>query len=246
MHARSTQAKIVTLAATKGGVGKTVLAYELASVLGGVLVDLDWDTGGASRLWGHDSRQFKRSTLMDAFEHGPNARPPEPRRQRYRPALIAGHPDLSASDIPHELVASCLTTWAGQWGTPYVVVDTHPGANELTDGAMQGADLVVVPTVLAAREMDALEGMLEDYQGYKLLIAPNMVPASPPRRFVERLEVLAHRYNVPVAPPISEHRWWRRRIRRSALTQEPHPGAQVANAAAELRDLAKAVEKAIG
>lgn len=245
MHA-SSGGRIVTLAATKGGVGKTVLAYELAAVLGGVLVDLDWDTGGASRLWGHDTRRFKRSSLLDAFEHGPNAHAPQPRRKRYRPALIPGHPDLSASDIPHDLVASCLTTWAGQWGTPYVVVDTHPGANELTDGAMQCANLVVVPTVLAAREMDALEGMLEDFQGYRLLIVPNMVPSSPPRRFVDRLEVLATRYGVPVAPPISEHRWWRRRIRRAALTQEPNAGASVSAAAAELRALAVAVEKACG
>jgi len=238
--------RVITMAATKGGVGKTVLAYELAAILDAVLVDLDWDTGGASRLWGHDTRRFKRSSLMDAFEHGPNGRPPEPRRQRFRPALVAGHPDLSASDIPHDLVASCLTTWAGQWGSAYVVVDTHPGANELTDGAMQGADLVVVPTVLAAREMDALEGMLEDFQAYRLLIAPNMVPASPPRRFVDRLEELARKYGVPVAPPISEHRWWRRRIRRAALTQEPNPGAHVATAAAELRGLAGAVENAVG
>ena len=34
---------IVTVAAAKGGVGKTTLAYELAAGLGGVLVDLDWD-----------------------------------------------------------------------------------------------------------------------------------------------------------------------------------------------------------
>src|ERR1700694_4686620 len=85
MHAIQS-GRVVTLAATKGGVGKTVLAYELAAVLGAVLVDLDWDTGGASRLWGHDTRRFKRSALLDAFEHGPNAHAPQPRRQRYRPA----------------------------------------------------------------------------------------------------------------------------------------------------------------
>lgn len=57
-------------------------------------------------------------------------------------------------------------------GLPYVVVDTHPGANALTDGAMQAADLVVVPVVLAAREMDALEAMLDDFAEYSLLLVP--------------------------------------------------------------------------
>ena len=68
-----------------------------------------------------------------------------------------------------------------------MVVDTHPGANALTDGAMQVADLVVVPVVLGAREMDALEAIVADYAGYRLLLAPTMVPPVPPRRFVERL-----------------------------------------------------------
>ena len=65
-----------------------------------------------------------------------------------------------------------------------MVVDTHPGANALTDGAMQVADLVVVPVVLAAREMDALEAIVADYAAYRLLLVPTMVPPVPPRRFV--------------------------------------------------------------
>ena len=61
---------------------------------------------------------------------------------------MPAHPDLSASRIDADLVADCLVGWARAWGRPYVVVDTHPGANALTDGAMQVADLVVVPVVL--------------------------------------------------------------------------------------------------
>jgi hypothetical protein len=41
--------KIVTVAAYKGGVGKTTLALELAYLLGAPLVDFEWDSGGASR-----------------------------------------------------------------------------------------------------------------------------------------------------------------------------------------------------
>jgi chromosome partitioning protein len=142
------------------------------------------------------------------------------------------------------LIADCLAAWTKAWDDHYVVVDTHPGANPLTDGAMQVADLVVVPVILGAREMDALEGMLRDFAGYRLLLVPNMVPSSPPRRFVERLATLA--IDTPVGPPISEHRWIRRRVRRSAVTLQPNPGKAVLRAAEEFRQLAAAVEKACG
>ncbi|MHB8618270.1 MAG: ParA family protein [Chloroflexota bacterium] len=237
-------AKLIVVAAAKGGVGKTTIAYELAAALDGVLVDLDWDSGGATRMWGYDPSAFRRAPLLDALEGWPDGRPPAPRARLHQPALVPGHKDLAASSIPDALVADCLTAWAKAWKRPYVVVDTHPGANPLTDGAMQVADLVVVPVILGAREMDALEGMLRDFAQYRLLLAPNMVPASPPRRYVERLASLAE--GVPVAPPISEHRWIRRRLRRAAVTLQPNPGLQVRHAAEEFRQLAVAVELACG
>jgi chromosome partitioning protein len=158
---------------------------------------------------------------------------------------VPAHPDLSASRIDAELVADCLGAWAPQWGRPYVVVDTHPGANALTDGAMQVADLVVVPVVLGAREMDALEAIVADYAGYRILLVPTMVPPVPPRRFVDRLAGLADG-RIAVAPPVSEHRWIRRRLRRSALVTQPNPGVRVRAAAAELAAVVDAVEEACG
>ncbi len=233
---------VITVGASKGGVGKTTIAYELAAALGGVLVDLDWDSGGATRMWGYDPASFRRAPLLDAMESGAG-KPPRPRVKRNQPDLVPSHPDLAASDIPDALVAECLASWTKEWDRP-VVVDTHPGANQLTDGAMQVADLVVVPVILAAREMDALAGMLEDFVAYRLLLAPNMVPASPPRRYVDRLASLAG--NTPVAPPISEHRWMRRRVRRAALTLQPNPGRQVQRVAEEFRTLANVVSQSCG
>jgi len=158
--------------------------------------------------------------------------------------LVPAHPDLAASRIPDDLVADCLLAWAGEWSKGYVVVDTHPGANPLTDGAMQAADLVVVPVILAAREMDALEGMLADYVAYRLLLVPNMVPGVPNRRFVERLARSAG--TTPVAPPISEHRWLRRRLRRAAVTLELNPGARLKAAADEFQRVAVTVGEILG
>ena len=237
--------RIITVAAAKGGVGKTTLAYELAAALGGVLVDLDWDAGGATRMWGFDPSKAARAPLLDALERGPDGRPPRPKRRANQPLLVPAHPDLSASRIDADLLADCLSAWAKEWQEPFVVVDTHPGANPLTDGAMQVADLVVVPVVLGAREMDALETILSDYADYRLLLVPTMVPSVPPRRFVERLAGMADG-RLAVAPPISEHRWIRRRLRRAALVVQTHPGVRVRAAAAEVRAVAESVEVACG
>ena len=237
--------RVITVAAAKGGVGKTTLAYELAAALSGALVDLDWDAGGATRMWGFDPLSAVRAPLLDALERGPDAKPPRLKRRPNQPLLLPAHPDLAASRIDPDLLSDCLGAWAASWELPYVVVDTHPGANPLTDGAMQVADLVVVPVVLGAREMDALEAIVSDYAGYRLLLVPTMVPPVPPRRFVERLADLAGG-RIAVAPPVSEHRWIRRRLRRAALVTQPNPGVRVRAAAAEFRAVADSVEMACG
>lgn len=241
----SHRARIITVAAAKGGVGKTTLAYELAAALGGILVDLDWDAGGATRMWGVDPLARKRAPLLDGLERGPEGNPPRPLKKPNQPRLLPGHPDLAASDIPDDLVADCLLAWGEGWDTKHVVVDTHPGANPLTDGALQAGDLVVVPVILGMRELDALEGMLGDYESYRLLLVPNLVPSVPPRRLVDRLAALAGD-TITVAAPIREHRFIRRRLRRSALVLQPNPGVQVRAAAAEFRAVAEHVEVASG
>ncbi|MEQ8834340.1 MAG: ParA family protein [Miltoncostaeaceae bacterium] len=238
-------ARVITVAAAKGGVGKTTLAYELAAALSGVLIDLDWDAGGATRMWGFDPQSLTRAPLLDALERGPVGPPPRLRRRPNQPALLPAHPDLAASRLDSELVADCIEAWSTAWEYPYVVVDTHPGANALTDGAMQVADLVVIPVVLGAREMDALDAIVHDFAEYRLLLAPTMIPSVPPRRYVERLAALAGE-RITVAPPVSEHRWIRRRLRRAALVSQPNPGVRVRAAAAEFRAVADLIEVTCG
>src|ERR687885_388341 len=123
---------VITVAAAKGGVGKTTLAYELAAAMDGVLVDFDWDLGGATRMWGYDARTYRRAPLLDAFEAGPEGKPPAPRTRPHQPALVPSHRDLAASSIDESLVADCLDAWMTAWEDRIVVVDTHPGANPLT------------------------------------------------------------------------------------------------------------------
>lgn len=236
-------ARIVTVAASKGGVGKTTLSLDLAAVLPEALaVDLDWDTGGLTRMWGHDPTERRTARLLDSMESG---KAPKPLRARRRPDLVPSHPDLASSSISPTLVGDLLQKWAAEWESEYayVVVDTHPGANPLTDGAMAAADLVVVPVVLGARELDALEGMLEDFGGYRMLLVPVKVPAAPPRRWVERLNAAAVEAKVRVAPAISFYPAMSRRVRRAALSLESNPGAWVSRAAEEYRAVGECVEE---
>src|SRR5437588_12832949 len=103
---------VVTVAAAKGGVGKTTLAYELAAILDGVLIDFDWDLGGATRMWGYDMAAHKRAPLLDALEAGPDGKPPTPRTRPHQPLLVPSHRDLAASAIDESLVAHCLASWS--------------------------------------------------------------------------------------------------------------------------------------
>jgi chromosome partitioning protein len=234
--------QIITVAARKGGVGKTTLAYELAAALGAVLVDLDWDEGGASSWWSVE--RPVRSRLLDALERGPGGAPPRPRRAPGRADIIPSHPDLAASRIEADWLADCLVAWAAAWERP-IVVDTHPGASPLTDGAITAADVVLVPAVLGPRELNALEGMVRELgEAFPLALVPNMVPAAPPRRLVERLEQVAD--GRPVLSPIHEHRVLRRRLRRTALACEHEPGREAARAKAELLRFADQVTRLVG
>jgi len=139
-------------------------------------------------------------------------------------------------------VAAKLRSWADAWHRD-VVIDTHPGAASLTYAAMAAADLVVVPVVLAGRELDALEGLLAEAAEFRLLLVPNRVARWPDLAAINRLEELATRYQVPVTPGISDHHWWPRRKRRTAVGAATPPGGALARAQAELHQLAESVRK---
>lgn len=231
-------AKIVAVAAAKGGVGKTTLAYELAYLLDAPLVDLDWERGGATRQWGYRHEQRMRAPLLDALER---RRPPRPIRGVRKPDLVPCHPDFGDNQPAPEDLAGALEKWAGEWGRPYVVVDTHPGGVPSTFGAMAAASVVLTPAVLATKELAALEGMFEELADYPLLVVPNRVPPVPPAAEIARLSRLVKQAGVQVAPPISEYRWLARRKLRLALSSyDPEP-ARVRPLASELRAVAEAV-----
>jgi chromosome partitioning protein len=136
-----------------------------------------------------------------------------------------------------------LAKWAVEWGRPWVVVDTHPGGGAIAFGALAAASVVVMPVVLGMRELDALEGTLDELKGYPILVVPNKVPPAPPVPLVDRLEsVLAEAGDVPQTDVVSFYPWWARRQLRVALTSYDPIPARLGRAVEELRAVTTAVE----
>lgn len=221
--------KVIVAAAYKGGVGKTFLAYELAYMLGGILVDLDWDMGNASRAWGFREESRKGAPLLDAFETGRTPRPIA--GGPWRADLVPCHTDFAENQPSADDVGTAIERWAAEWAITYkcpVVVDTHPGAGPSTFGAVSAAHRIVVPVVLGEREMEALDGMVRDLKSHPLLLVPNKVGISPPGRYIDRLAHIAQGAGVPVGPVIGKYDWLTTRSRRMAISaSDPVPARAV-------------------
>jgi chromosome partitioning protein len=238
--------KIITVWAPKGGVGKTTLAYEIAYTLGAVLVDLEWDDGGARVQWGlREPEPFERARLLRGFRSG---QPPRPLRAERRPDLVPGHPDLEEELPPPEHLAELISKWAVAWQRPYVVIDTHPGSGRAGRGALAVADLVVVPTLLRTKELNALAGAVVEYHDFPLLVVPNMVPPVPPAKELQRLTSIVREAGVPVGPPVRFHPWWTRRQIPSAISGYPDGAvpAAVYEAWHQLQRLTQEVQRHAG
>jgi len=106
---------------------------------------------------------------------------------------------------------------------------------------MSAAAAVVTPVVLATKELEALEGMLDELPDYPLLVVPNKVPSIPPAAEIARLRRLTETAHVRVGPPVSTYTWLaRRKIRVAVTSYDPEP-ARVHPLATELRQVAEAV-----
>lgn len=215
--------KIVTVAARKGGVGKTTLAYELAWLLDAPLVDLEFDDGSATRAWGYRHETRVRAPLLDALESG---RTPRLLTGYHKPDLVPCHPDFQLNQPEPDAMADALGRWAEEWGRQFVVVDTHGGGSPSGDGAIAAASTVVVPVPLKTKDLNATEGMVREMPDYPLIIVPNMVPRVPSAAEIARVAQLVAGTPVPVAEPVPYVRGVEIRKKRVAITSDdPTPKA---------------------
>ena len=232
---------IVTVAAWKGGVGKTELAKELAYLLGAVLVDLDWDEGGATRAWGYRHETRTTAPLLDALEAGRVPRPLS--GGGVRADLIPSHPDFATNQPAADRMATALERWSESLARP-LVVDTHPGGVSSTMGAVAAAHVIVVPVNLETRAMKATESMAKELQGgYPLLFVINRVEAAPEAE-LKQLERLSETFGIPVGPAVTSHSFLKRRKLTMAVCAPGRSGEIPARAAGfvdEMHDVAKSV-----
>lgn len=232
---------IVTVAAWKGGVGKTELAKELAWLFDAVLVDLDWDAGGITRTWGYRHEVRTTAPLLDALER---KRCPKPLSGAgLRPDLVPSHPDFVDEQPPADQMATALQMWQRDYGRA-VVVDTHPGGVPATLGAVSAAHIVIVPVNLETRPLHACEQMAEELQGgFPLVFIPNRVEGILDAE-LRRLSQLSETYDIPVGPVVYHHVFLKRRKLTKAVCAPGKSGrmpAVSANFVSEVKEVARYV-----
>lgn len=230
--------KILALHSRKGGVGKSLLAYELAWLLGAVLVDFDWEEGGVTRAWGYRWEDRLHAPIIGALERGTTPRPLKGYR---KPDLVPSHPDLEHRQPPADATADAIVNWAKQLNR-WLIVDTHPGATEATNGVLSVADAVIAPVPLATKDLTATEALVRELADYPLILIPNKVPPVPPAAEIKRLRAIVEGTPVQVGPPVPRAAAVETRKRRMAITSE-EPGRYLRPVATQIHAVADFVEE---
>lgn len=235
--------KICTVASRKGGVGKSTLAYELAYLLDGVLIDLEWDGGSVTRKWGYRPEARMRDAMVDALDRG---RPPRVLKGFRKPDLVPGSSQLLDVGLSADGWADVLGEWAASYERKWVVVDTHPGASPSAHGAMAVANIVCSPAGLRTDDLNGVEQLVGEMADYPLVVVPNFVRRVPPAAEVARLTSIVQGTPVRVAPPVPFSLQVETRKRRMAISAEDPMPRKLEPVAAALSSVAMFAKEYVG
>ena len=151
--------RILTIYSSKGGVGKTTLAVNLAVALGALtrrptaLVDLDLQFGDAAALLGDPpNTTIHDLALQPQVDHTSLGRALVVTANGHVHLLAAPTVPTDAADVGGDLVAHLLTLL--RESHDYVIVDTAPGVNDVNVAALDLSDdilTVVTPDVVTVR-----------------------------------------------------------------------------------------------
>jgi pilus assembly protein CpaE len=147
----SSRATIVAVFNPKGGVGKTTIATNLASVLQTrrgndvLLIDADTVTGHVTTSLGIDGVRTLADSWRDQLDGGPRESLPDiasAHPSGMRVAALTSSP-LDTEILDPERVAEAIT--AARRGVDFIVVDLHPSYGRLNDAIFKVADRILVP-----------------------------------------------------------------------------------------------------
>lgn len=256
--------RIVSVISAKGGVGKTRVAIEINHVLRGLLLDLDGThSGNATRRFGikHDSDPTIVPAVvkaLDDLERGIERPPAFAKggwRKPWQRPIVPAHRNLTTSVIRTDELADAIEIWAHEWGKatepdgspsyPYIVIDTPPGRNDLSDAAIPIADALIVPVELETDSLTALQGLLPEITapGFEPLIVPSNWPTKPNKlqgRYLRK--ILAPYPQVRITPVIHHDAQICNRRSIHPVTHDPARGKSLDRAAGEFKAVAAAIQ----
>ena len=202
---------IIAVYSSKGGVGKTTLAINLAwasatlSSRRTLLWDLDAQGGGSYILRQQPIGSDLRARIIDNEDVSSLIQ-----RSNYpRLDVLSADPSLRHLDRDfHELgKRRRLAKIADALKADYdrIIIDCPPGLTDISDQILRASDLVVVPVIpsaLSQRALDVIKEYLQRKKGPKVVLAPvfSMVDR---RRLLHRSELEQHPGwpAIPMASP---------------------------------------------
>ena len=171
---------------------------------------------------------------------GPSAKASDRFQQAY---LVPGHPSFEYAQPEASDMADALSKWAGEWDREWIVIDTHPGATEATNGALSIAHVVVAPVPLATKDLNGTEALVKDLGDYPLVLIPNKITPIPPAAEIKRLRAIVAGTPVQVGPHVPRANAVETRKKRMAITSENPPAKALRPVDLALRQVAAFIKE---